>query len=69
MTYERAYEIRDQVEQIRLKHLLKMNPTPTLQDLYYLTQVLLLGYGKGMYDIGEQTFEFAEKFLERVNTK
>jgi hypothetical protein len=63
-SYEQACEIRSKVEKLTLTDLLSVNPT--FRDMYYLNEVLTLGYGKGVHDIGDYTFEFAEKFLQKV---
>lgn len=56
MTYERATEIRDKIEELRFTDLQALNLT--LREMYDLGQILTLGYGNGVHDIGEYTFEF-----------
>lgn len=64
ITYERACEIRDKIEQLYFNDLQTLNLT--LREMYYLGEILTLGYGRGVHDIGEYTFEFGQEILDRL---
>lgn len=66
MTYDEAQAIRDKIEDMKLTELLAINPT--MRDMYHISQVLLMGYGKGHAEL-DHDFYVVEKLLKAKRRK
>jgi hypothetical protein len=64
MTDAQINKICDRIEGLTFADLQHANST--LRDMYYLNQILMVGYGLGPDDLHETTLEFALKFLQKA---